>query len=507
MINALSRISLSKRIFLLIALVAISAGGLLSLSYYYLREALYTQHINATQNLVQCAQTALYHLDRRAQLGEISVDYAKEMALEHVSHLRYGKEGYYWINNTEGIMLSHPNKDLVNTDMLHDKDAHGKEFIKEIITTATSNGEGLVSYYWPPNNSKKKLSYVVSIPQWNWVLGSGIHTDDIEKDLQDIFTKLVLTASFALIILLLIAIAIGRTIQKPISRINTALQQIAEGNLDADLPSIPNTGDEIGAMAKTVRVFIYHARLVSKMEAEKKALEKTKSEFVSVVSHELRTPLTSIKGSLGLVLGTMKETLPEKTFHLINMAHENCDRLIFLVNDLLDIDKAASGEMAVDIKCVALHPTLQIATENNESYAKKYHVRIVYEPIDENIMIDVDRARLLQVLANLLSNAAKFSPAGGNIMLGAEKKGGKICIYVTDHGLGIPEKARETIFAKFTQADSSATRKQSGTGLGLSITKTLVELMNGEISFDSKDGFGTTFWVTFPLPEEKMMEE
>lgn len=234
---------------------------------------------------------------------------------------------------------------------------------------------------------------------------------------------------------------------------------------------------------------------------ERKEMERMKSEFISVVSHELRTPLTSIRGSLGLILGALSKDLPEKVKGLIDIAHNNCERLILLINDILDIDKIASGQMRFDMKIHAVAALTREAVEANQAYAAKYNTAIEMVDVAEDMHIRVDAARYIQALSNLLSNACKYSPKDVPVRVRCEMRGSMVRICIEDKGEGIPEEFRDRIFGKFMQADSAVTRKAGGTGLGLNITKQIVEYMHGEIGFETETGQGTTFWVQFPLAQ------
>ncbi|MDP9128606.1 MAG: PAS domain S-box protein, partial [Pseudomonadota bacterium] len=242
---------------------------------------------------------------------------------------------------------------------------------------------------------------------------------------------------------------------------------------------------------------------------ERKEMDRMKGEFISIVSHELRTPLTSIRGSLGLIAGAMAKDLPEKVANLVNIAHKNSERLILLINDILDIDKIAAGQMRFDIKSEKLAPLMRQAIEANRAYAEKFGIEIKLEPVSDLITLETDANRFGQVMTNLISNAAKFSPRGSAVTVAALSENGKIRISVTDHGPGIPEEFRPRIFSKFSQADSSATREKGGTGLGLHITKQIVDYMGGIIGFDTVTGQGSTFWIDFPnrpRPAEKVRQ-
>lgn len=235
---------------------------------------------------------------------------------------------------------------------------------------------------------------------------------------------------------------------------------------------------------------------------ESQKMNRMKSEFISTVSHELRTPLTSIRGSLGLVAGGVSGELPAQAKMLVDIAYKNSERLILLVNDILDMEKIESGKMEFQLKPVELMPLLHQALESNRAYGEQYKVSYELENELPGVMLNVDANRLMQVLANLLSNAAKFSPAEGKVAVAVVPVGNRIRIEVKDHGSGIPVEFQDRIFQKFAQADSSDTRKKGGTGLGLSITKAIVEQMGGSIGFESVPDILTTFFIEFTVWNE-----
>ncbi|MDH5511591.1 MAG: response regulator [Gammaproteobacteria bacterium] len=232
--------------------------------------------------------------------------------------------------------------------------------------------------------------------------------------------------------------------------------------------------------------------------SERKKGEKMQAEFVSTVSHELRTPLTSIRGSLGLVVAGVAGDISAKAHQLVDIAHKNCERLVNLINDILDIEKIASGRMNFELAVIDLMPVVRHAVEANQAYAAQHQCAIVIGEFPQQAQVMVDSDRLMQVLANLLSNAAKYSPPDGEVTLAVTRVDGSIRVSVHDQGPGIPPEFHSRIFQRFAQADSSDTRQKGGTGLGLSITKAIVEKMGGKIDFVTGPEEGTTFYLDLP---------
>jgi len=231
---------------------------------------------------------------------------------------------------------------------------------------------------------------------------------------------------------------------------------------------------------------------------ERKRLDLLKGEFVSTVSHELRTPLTSIAASLGLLAG-QADKLPEWAARLASIAHTNCQRLVRLVNDILDIEKLGSLEFVFKMKRVSLRPLIEAAIEASRGFSESHKMRIRMQSDCEEADVFVDADRLAQVVTNLLSNAVKFSAGSKDVMVGIEKRGKTARISVRDYGPGVPIEFRPRIFDKFAQAEATDARQESGTGLGLSIVKVIVRRLGGEVGFVDAVSGGTIFQVDLPL--------
>ncbi|WP_342594962.1 ATP-binding protein [Salinicola lusitanus] len=234
---------------------------------------------------------------------------------------------------------------------------------------------------------------------------------------------------------------------------------------------------------------------------ERKRDERLKGEFISTVSHELRTPLTSISGALGLIQGGALGTPPDAMRGMLKTAHSNSQRLILLINDLLDMEKLVAGKMTFQMQEQPLMPLVDQAIEANQAYADQFQTRYVVTDRMDRASVNVDPMRLQQVMSNLLSNAAKFSPPHTQVEIRVEPIGDRVRVSIIDHGPGIPAEFHDRIFQKFSQADGSTTRKQGGTGLGLAITRELIERMRGSINFFSEAGQGACFFFELPCTE------
>jgi PAS domain S-box-containing protein len=230
--------------------------------------------------------------------------------------------------------------------------------------------------------------------------------------------------------------------------------------------------------------------------------ERLKKEFTSTLSHELRTPLTSIIGSLQLLNSGVMGEVDKDQLELTTVAERNAQRLLDMINDILDIEKIESGKFQLNPEMIELDELVRESLVLNRAFGERFGVG--FQPLGEPVRVTVnaDRKRVLQVLTNLLSNGAKFSPEGGAVEVAMARVDGRVRVEVHDRGPGIPENFRGRIFSRFAQAESALTRKKGGTGLGLAICKRLIELMGGTIGFSDREGGGTTFYFELPIETE-----
>ena len=326
-----------------------------------------------------------------------------------------------------------------------------------------------------------------------------VSTDVFYAPLKDVRNTTIMTTLLLLVLTVgLTMVLVNRSILRPIAHLAWVTNRFAKGDLNAragqayDKTELGGLMQDFDAMADVVAHNIH----------ERERLARMKAQFMSSVSHELRTPLTSIKGSLALVNAGVMGDLPPDVREMTGVAEDSCERLIRLINDLLDMDKLAAGKMTINWADVPLSAVLDDLRQEIEGYAAQYGVRVVLQAAEaEGVLLRTDRDRLLQVLLNLVSNAVKFSPQDQPVTVSVSRPAAdSIQIAVRDHGPGIPADFRDRIFKSFNQADSSDRRAKGGTGLGLAISKSIMELLGGDIGFDSVQGQGSTFFVIMPLP-------
>ena len=258
-------------------------------------------------------------------------------------------------------------------------------------------------------------------------------------------------------------------------------------SVDFSLKPIFNDNDE-------VVLLIPEGRDIS----EKKEAEKRVSEFYSTVSHELRTPLTSIRGAFGLLEGGKAGDLSDKARKLVSLGRAESDRLVRLINDILDIRKIEAGKL--DLKLDQLCPVdlINSTLDNLQTFASEVQVSLRSEVLDDS-KIRGDRDRIVQVLTNLVSNAVKFSPPESEVLIRGNRRNIFYRIEVIDKGPGIGKEDLNKLFQMFQQIDASDSRQKGGTGLGLAISRAIVEQHGGKIGVNSAVGQGSTFWFELPL--------
>jgi diguanylate cyclase (GGDEF)-like protein len=248
-------------------------------------------------------------------------------------------------------------------------------------------------------------------------------------------------------------------------------------------------------MASLIGLSFYSHKMLHRV----KRAEKLKDLFVSTVSHELRTPLTSIIGSLDIIGSGMAGEVSEESKKMVQIAHKNSNRLLELINDILDLQKLESGLMTYELAPMPAGPFVDEVVEAMEGFADQYNVKIRADNNAPEAIVQGDKSRLTQVLTNLAANAVRYSPPGEEVVIKISQSGSLVRFAVIDKGPGVPHKFKNRIFSEFAQAESGSLYGKGGTGLGLNISKRIVERHEGKISFISDPGRSTSFY--FDIPE------
>lgn len=318
------------------------------------------------------------------------------------------------------------------------------------------------------------------------------HIEAYKKD----FKKFILLAVLSpLLGILFFSIYLKRSIVKPLQRLSQRMMDFLVDRYTFKF-SHPPIDNEIGDLQRTFNSLAQ--RVINNMD-ELKALDQAKSEFVSIASHELRTPLTSIKGSLGILSNGIVGEMNEEALNLLNIAEHETDRLVRLINDLLDLAKMESNTFALNKEWLPVQTLCENTLNSLVGLAQSADVGLEIRRPEENIEAHFDKDRIQQVITNLASNAIKFSPKKAKVFVSYYiNDNAQLEIGVTDQGPGIPQQDQQLIFEKFRQGAESASKLVKGTGLGLAISKALVEEHGGSINVTSQNGKGSTFYFTLP---------
>jgi signal transduction histidine kinase len=526
-------------------------------------EALATRREHLRSLTEMASGLAEYYSDR-ARKGEFSSGEARARFLAGLAAMRYdGGKGYFWIHEFQAartgdtpLVVMHPTSPAVvgkSIDQFVDFQKLGQiahegrilavddpelaadgirasAFLLEMNRAVAGRGEAFATYYWTKplasgattSEGYPKLSHVKLIPDWNWVVGSGIYLDDIEnaviarrKVVQGDVERLVAaTCAFLLAVLLInlvLAGLIARYLTRPIQNLSARARAITEGRyLDeislADFSEVRDVQDAFAVMSRSIRdreeELRTRAAELQTLNRDLQVLNRAKSMILANVSHELKTPLVSIRGYIELLLNGAFGPVTDMQREKLLVCTRNADTLVSLINELLSLSEAASRihgpKELVDLREISQH-----AVETMRPKAEEKKIRIEERSADHPVRVRVERDRIARVLINLLSNAVKFSVAGKRITVSTalSSDGMKAIIEVLDEGIGISAEDQKRIFEEFYQVDGGFSRKHGGLGLGLAIVKVIVEESGGGVDIRSEPGRGTAIIVSLPVAE------
>jgi two-component system phosphate regulon sensor histidine kinase PhoR len=346
------------------------------------------------------------------------------------------------------------------------------------------------------------LYVAVRVADGSAVIRIAVPLSEIDRQVNDIRRKLLTSTAVAFLPAVLIAAILARFISSRLARIMAHAGELAKGNFRARLAKTDSS--EFGQLSRRLNETAENLqKTVSQLQHEHSELEKlerVRKDFVINVSHELRTPLASIQGYTETLLdGALND--PDHNMRFLGIIRHNAERLARLTEDLLTLSRIEQKRKKFEFEVHFANRLIHDAVEMIRPIAGKSDIRLQEEPAPEDTAVWCDSEAVSQVLSNLLDNAIKYTPAGGQITVGAHPIGDAVEFYVRDTGIGIPEEDLPRLFERFYRVDKARSRELGGTGLGLSIVKHLVAAHNGAIRVESTVGQGSTFYFTLPVEE------
>lgn len=308
-----SRMKIRVRIYLINGIAALGMIGIVLMGSHYIEKAILKERTNQIQMVVEAAINLTKRYMERVKAGEFSEEEAKKRALNAISNLRYNGNNYVWVNDINGTMLWHPKASLVGTSLLDLKDAKGAKPFVDMIEVVKRSGGGQYQYYWPPDSTAQlKLTYVQGLPEWGWVLASGIFMDDVAKEVRNANKDLGLTAVILVLAALIIATVIGRSITKPLHDLTVPMKRLAEGDLSTDITG-KERNDEIGMIAKAVDAFKQYLleknrQQLAEQEAQQAGAEAQRRKIVQGMTDKFDNTVSVFLGALTMSMNDMKET-------------------------------------------------------------------------------------------------------------------------------------------------------------------------------------------------------
>jgi signal transduction histidine kinase len=493
---------------IVITLVMLGFATMTALHSYDLYRHLEDDIQNKTKELVEVAHSVLRAEYALEQQGKVSRAAAQAHAITIVKQLRYREKEYFWIHDHTTHMIMHPYKpELDGQDISGYKDPNGTNLFVEMEKVVKAYGEGFVDYLWPKpgqHDPMPKISFVKDFKPWGWTIGSGVYVDEIRQHVMDALISDMIMGGIVIAVVLYVLLAIVQDVVNTTSQVGRVMQRLADGDLEVPISGTQRR-DELGQMARSVDIF--RTRFLEIREIQQQ-VDRAKSEFLSNMSHELRTPMHAIMNYASMAQKRVQTVTPDektdKYLHNISLAAQ---RLLRVINDLLDLSKMEAGKMSFEFARVDLAHVLDSATSELDPLLKEKDIHMDVQGADAKMVAELDRCRITQLMVNLLANAIRYSPPTGTITVRfatashpANPQEQVVSCSIHDQGIGIPQDELESIFDKFVQSTKTKSNA-GGTGLGLSICRQIMDAHHGKIWAENAKEGGACFHFWIPLTQ------
>lgn len=446
------------------------------------------------------------------------LDENQKEALNRISQITVDEGNYFFVYKTDGTCLFHRDSASIGKNYRDYENILRRKNVENLLSLAETKKQGFIEYGDPNANQGTKVSYITAVNDWDWVIGAGVFTKDIDKSIAIASTELresVINYIYKIVILIGIAILIfyftSRFISKKMNRNFVSFNNFFR---KASTQSFKINPDELyfpefRDMSKTINKMIdIRSQKEKELQIAKERAEESdrlKSSFLANMSHEIRTPMNAIIGFSELL---QQDDLPLDTRkQFFNHIRNSGNSLLNLINDIIDFSKIESGELTISKTIFNLN---QVFEELHQTFKKlkisndKDHISLTFLKglSDEQSIVYTDPYRLKQIITNLVENSLKFTEKG-SVVVAYQFNEDEIIFSVKDTGIGISKDKQDVIFNRFRQADDSHARKYGGTGLGLSISKKLANLLNGKLWLESTVGIGSSFFISIPYQKDK----
>lgn len=396
---------------------------------------------------------------------------------------RLGSSGYLVLLDRDGVLITHQGKQNFQPGA----DLSGTSRIKRVLGGEVLDALGSEDRYQSFLGGLEVVGAAKRIPQIGWVLMVEWPINDADAVIRDVRSQVGRLAIFGIFAVLILAPLFAIRLIKPIKILEDSAKEIEKGNFDKKVEI--KTSDELEQLGEAF----------NKMAKGLKRLQELKNEFVFIAAHELRTPVTAIRGYLSMVFDDEAASLSDKVKKYLSIVSQSNERLIQLVNDILEIARSEAGRMQIQVSSTDIKESVRAILAEVKPLADTKKINIIYDDKISSSLILADPARLKEVIMNFVSNAIKYNNDGGWVKVYHEAKDNMILTHVEDNGFGMSQEEQQHMFEKFFRADTGKIKAIQGTGLGLFITRELVEKMNGKVWLKSEEGKGTTFSFSLPI--------